>query len=242
MPPTLKQLALRCLREKIGRGELPPGARLGEIALAQELGISRTPVREAINQLASEGLVELTPHAGAFVRRPSREEIAEIYELREVLESHAAAKAAVAPDRATKAQGLDDACRRLRELRKSVKGKKAELTPEQRQEQIAADLDFHFTLLALAGNRRLERMIREFRILDRAMAPHSGAVGAEVLDSALECHEAVRQAVAAGDSAAAAAAMRSHIRRGLEETLRRFDAWDKEHPLPGVPEALREYV
>ena len=76
------------------RGDLAPGTRLVNRSLAKELGISFTPLREAINQLASEGLVEYVPGGGAFVRRLDRHQLAQLYDLREALEPFAAAEAA----------------------------------------------------------------------------------------------------------------------------------------------------
>ncbi|MCF7849436.1 MAG: GntR family transcriptional regulator, partial [Kiritimatiellales bacterium] len=82
------------LRTKLLSGEFSPGSRILYGPLGKELGISATPVREAIGQLANEGFVELVPQLGAVVRRVSRDELVELYEMREALEPYAAARAA----------------------------------------------------------------------------------------------------------------------------------------------------
>src|SRR5690606_31788629 len=94
MNTTQKQRAYQFLREKLIAGELNPGSRLSDLALAKEIGMSRTPVREAINQLASEDLVELVPHNGAFVKVPDEREVEELYDLRQLLETFAVERAA----------------------------------------------------------------------------------------------------------------------------------------------------
>jgi DNA-binding GntR family transcriptional regulator len=82
------------LRRMILDGGLLPGARLGEVELAEQFGVSRTPVREALRRLAAEGLVELLPNRGARVTQWTPQDLEEIYELRALLESHASRRAA----------------------------------------------------------------------------------------------------------------------------------------------------
>ncbi len=94
MPLTLKQHAYQVILDKLMAGSLAPGVRLSDDALARELGISRSPIREAISQLSTEGLVEYRPRSGAYVKALSRREYEELYDIREALEGHAAAKAA----------------------------------------------------------------------------------------------------------------------------------------------------
>src|SRR5687768_11444608 len=87
-------LAADLIREAIMDGRLEPGARLKEERLAQDLGISRTPVREALQRLNTEGLVQARPNRGTFVRAYEPAELDELYELRALLEGHAARRAA----------------------------------------------------------------------------------------------------------------------------------------------------
>ena len=94
-PTTLRQQAYLRLRERLVSGELRAGMQLSEPDLAKQLGMSRTPVREALRQMENEGLIDYAPRFGAMVRAADRDELAEMYAVREALESYAAAQAAV---------------------------------------------------------------------------------------------------------------------------------------------------
>src|ERR671935_2751496 len=83
---TLWQRVHERLREQIFSGELEPGAELAEVALSEQLGVSRGPVREALGRLAAEGLVTVRPRRGAVVRSLSKDEFVEAYQVREALE------------------------------------------------------------------------------------------------------------------------------------------------------------
>ena len=92
--PNRRERAYQYLHARIASGALAGGALVSELSLAREMGLSRTPVREAIRQLIMEGLVEQVPRHGTIVRIPERREVAELYEVREALESYAVAQAA----------------------------------------------------------------------------------------------------------------------------------------------------
>lgn len=92
--PTREEYVAKLLREAILRGELEPGERLDQTRIAQELKVSRTPVRNALLILSNEGLVEMAPHAGAVVSEIPPEEIEELFFIRGILESIAARLAA----------------------------------------------------------------------------------------------------------------------------------------------------
>ncbi len=93
-PRNLKEAVYQQLKENIVRGKLAAGTKLGEIHLAQKLGVSRTPLREAINRLEQDGFVEMIPRRGAFVKKHSLQGILESLEMREVLEGLAGRLAA----------------------------------------------------------------------------------------------------------------------------------------------------
>jgi DNA-binding GntR family transcriptional regulator len=94
MVASLQSRVAAQIREGIVTGDYPAGAGLSEVTLSEELGVSRTPVREALKQLATEGLVEIVPRVGTFVAEPSRRDIAELFELCEVFGGLAARLAA----------------------------------------------------------------------------------------------------------------------------------------------------
>jgi DNA-binding GntR family transcriptional regulator len=146
------------LRDKIGDvlrgwildGKLKPGERIVELTLARELSVSRAPLREALWQLARQGLVHIRAHHGATVTQLSEQDIREIFEIRELLETHAARKIRAAGSPGTKAAlqralaDLEEACRK-RDIRLFS----------------AADLRFHRTLWELAGNRHLQDVLND---------------------------------------------------------------------------------
>ena len=94
MKQNLAELSYEFIREKLASGAFSPGKQLVNRTLAEEIGVSVIPVREAINRLSSEGLVEHVPGAGAYVRKTNRQDLNNIYVLRDALESCAAAEAA----------------------------------------------------------------------------------------------------------------------------------------------------
>jgi len=146
------------LRDKIGDvlrgwildGKLRPGERIVELTLSRELNVSRAPLREALWQLARQGLVEIRAHHGATVTQLSEQDIREIFEIRELLETHAAKKIRASGNGAAAASlkkalaELEDACRK-RDIRLFS----------------AADLRFHSTLWELAGNRQLQTILHD---------------------------------------------------------------------------------
>jgi DNA-binding GntR family transcriptional regulator len=135
------------IRDAIVKGRLEPGKRLKEDELARELGISRTPVREALRVLQSEDLVVATPNRGAVVRAHAAEELEDLYDLRALLEGHAAHRAA---ERVTDAQ--------IEELRASCT-RFAVVSPDDLAGLVTENLFFHSAILEIAGSARLASMV-----------------------------------------------------------------------------------
>ena len=201
------QSAYDRLLDEIRHGTLPPGARLREVDLAARLGISRTPVREAIRRLEADGLVEHLPRYGASLRRLSYPEVMELYEMRAVLEGTAARLAARA------ASELE-----LREL--------AEINAEMIAGSDPADTSrlnrqFHTALINAAKNRYLMRAIG-------AMARTLLILGPSTLHdparskAAAEEHAGLLQALEARDGIEAEAQMRAHIEAAHRIRLRQL--------------------
>ena len=156
---SLRDRAYRHLREKMLAGELAPGMRVSEEALAEEIGISRTPMREAFKQLASEGALEAVPRVGTIVRTPGRREVEELYELREALEGYAVERAAerISP------RGIEGLTRLLDEIGavggELKSGGKRALEGALLRRFLAADMGFHLRLIEAAGNRRISKSV-----------------------------------------------------------------------------------
>lgn len=237
-PPTLRELALRYLRERITSGELPPGSRLSDLALSKEIGISRTPVREAIQQLAADGLVEVVPHAGATVRQPNAAELEELYEIRGVLEGHAAARAAGACT-ADDAAALAQLCTAMEALPAPAGGS---LTLADSQRQRAIDREFHQRVLAISGLSRLNRLVEDAGVIARPFEALRGdALSSADFANACRHHRAIADAIAAHDAELARTAMTDHITAARSGVRERLAAWT-EHATGHLPSALRRFA
>ena len=145
----LRDVVFNTLRQAILKGELKPGERLMEIQLANKLGVSRTPVREAIRKLELEGLVLMIPRKGAEVAEITRQDMEDVLEVRTALEELAVKDAC---DHITDAQ--------LSELKKaSSEFKKALLEGKDLVTCADADMHFHNVILSATNNRRLIQML-----------------------------------------------------------------------------------
>lgn len=203
---TYARRSLEVLRDMILDGTLSPGERLNEVHLSQALGVSRGPVREAIQQLASEGLVEAITHRGVFVRSFSARELSDFYELRIALETHAARLAA----RYAPQDRLDELGGMLDETESSMGQDTLGAYPDQP--------DFHARLVRLAANPPLwealtdvERKIR----LARARSAHQPRRARTALDE----HRAIVVALADRDGDHAAALLEAHLTSALNSAL-----------------------
>ncbi len=143
-------VATELIRQAIVDGRLPPGRRLKEEELARELGISRTPVREALLVLQAEGLVDAAPNRGATVRAHTAEDLDDLYQLRALLEGYAARRAAVRMTDETAAL-LWGSCERFEAV--AERGEVRDLVRE--------NLFFHGTIHDAAGSARLAAMVRK---------------------------------------------------------------------------------
>jgi DNA-binding GntR family transcriptional regulator len=141
--------ATELIREAIVDGRLEPGHRLKEEELARELGISRTPIREALLMLQAEGLVDAVPNRGAMVRVHTAEDLDDLYQLRALLEGYAARRAAT---RISEEQ--------LDELRASCERFDALDPDRELRELVRENMVFHSAILEIAGSGRLEAMVR----------------------------------------------------------------------------------
>lgn len=148
----LRELVFESLREAIIKGRLHPGERLMEIQLAEELGVSRTPVREAIRKLELEGLVLMIPRKGAYVSQISMKDIADVFEIRRALEGLAARLAA---ERATEeeVERLERALVKISEVAEA----------EDLTGAVALDTDFHEELMQASHNPRLSQLVSNLR-------------------------------------------------------------------------------
>jgi DNA-binding GntR family transcriptional regulator len=193
---------IAAMRERIISGQIDPGAPLSELALAEEFGVSRTPVREALKQLQTEGLVEIRPRVGTFVTTPSRREITELFEMKELLEG-AAARLLAQRGRVPEVDALE---RNLRESDEAVSRGDRERYAELVQE-------FHDLLVQGADNRKLEAHYRTLmnQLAYSRLVMTSLSRPGRPLQSEREHHH-VRELVIAKDGDSAERVMREHVR------------------------------
>jgi DNA-binding GntR family transcriptional regulator len=216
---TKKEQVYRRLRGELLSHSLLPGDRLSEIPLAARLGVSRIPLREAIDQLASEGLVERVPGLGSHVRSASPKALRDIYEMREVLECFTVEKAA---GTMTGAQlgGLADLCGEigaaLGEYRRSRKW-----TPVLRERLVSADLAFHQTIAQAAGNDQIRKEIEHLQAVSELLSYRPDVARDEMgamTRSATE-HLGILEALRRSDGKRARSRMTEHIRTACERAL-----------------------
>ena len=199
------QSAYRRLLEEIRNGALLPGARLREIELAERMGISRTPVREAIRQLESDGLVAHLPRQGATIRSLDHAEVVELYEMRAVLEGTAARLAA----RAASDIELAELAALNGELAAAPAGAQAR----------EVNRVFHRTLIEAARNRFLIKAMSALQKTLLILGPTTLAEPDRAAGAVAE-HAAVLHALLARDGAQAEIAMRAHVEAALSARIR----------------------
>lgn len=199
------QSAYRRLLEEIRNGALLPGVRLREIELAERMGISRTPVREAIRQLESDGLVAHLPRQGATIRSLDHAEVVELYEMRAVLEGTAARLAA----RAASDIELAELAALNGELAAAPAGAQAR----------EVNRIFHRTLIEAARNRFLIKAMSALQKTLLILGPTTLAQPDRAAAAVAE-HAAVLDALLARDGAQAEVAMRAHVEAALSARIR----------------------
>ena len=168
---SVRERAYRHIKKLVSEGVLGPGAGVSELVLAKELGSSRTPIREAMKQLDAEGLLEQNRNGGMVVAQLEREDIIELYELREALEVYSVGRVASFPLRPADRDRLQYMLDQLLVLKKELDERKLpELDEEQNRRFIESDLGFHALLMSMTGNSRIQKILHDTRLLIRVFA------------------------------------------------------------------------
>ncbi|WP_395057805.1 GntR family transcriptional regulator [Polaromonas sp.] len=201
-PRALYEEVAELLRQRIFSRELAPGSWIDELKLAEEYGISRTPLREALKVLATEGLVTMKVRRGAYVTEVSERDLADVYHLLALLESDAAG---VVATQATEAQ-LKELQGLHRELEKAV---------ANRERFFEINEAFHMRLLEIADNRWRDQMVADLRKVMK-LNRHNSLLKSGRLEESLAEHRAIVEALTARNADASAHRMREHFRNGLE--------------------------
>jgi DNA-binding GntR family transcriptional regulator len=205
-PRALYEEVAEALRERIFSGGLKPGDWVDELALAEEFGISRTPLREAIKVLAAEGLITMKLRRGAYVTEVESQELSEIYHLMALLESDAAATVAAKASQAEIAE--------LEKLHAQLEAS-ASLDVSQ---FFAANEAFHMRLLQLSHNRWRDQIVADLRKVMKLSRAQS-LTKAGRLQESLEEHRQIMAALKSRNADAARQAMHAHISHGREAAI-----------------------
>lgn len=195
----LRDIVFSALREGILSGELKPGERLMEVQLAEEMGVSRTPVREAIRKLELEGLVVMIPRKGAYVAGLTLKDVADVFEIRGSLEGLAAA---LASERITDDE-IENLGNILKQLSTAVEAKDLETT-------IKKDAEFHQILFSATRNERLAQMVNNLKEhIDRFRI--QSFTNPARMKSVLDEHQKIVDAIKKRDADSAEKLAKDHI-------------------------------
>lgn len=207
------------IERRILQGELAPGAKLIEAELAQGLGVSRGPVREAFRMLEEAGLVRQEKNRGVFVRNIPLDEAVEIYDLRAMMDEAVGRQLAtcITPEQLKAVRGMVDA------MEKAVKAGDADTYH-------LLNLDFHDKLVEFSGNRKLTSIYRRL-INELSLFRRLNLADAKLLPISAGEHRAIVKAIASGDSDAAGQAMRAHVMVSKDRTVKNNAP---QHAVPGT--------
>jgi DNA-binding GntR family transcriptional regulator len=208
-PRALYEEVAELLRQRIFRRELEPGSWIDELKIAEDYGISRTPLREALKVLAAEGLVTMKVRRGAYVTEVNEKDLADVYHLLSLLESDAAG---VVATRAT-----DEQLRELQTLHTELEGA-ARPGKQDRERFFEINERFHMRLLEIADNRWRNQMVADLRKVMKLNRQNSLLKSGRIEESLKE-HQAIMAALSARDATAAMLRMKAHFRNGLEAAV-----------------------
>lgn len=195
-------------------GELPPSAKISQRDLAQKLNVSQIPVREGMQKLQQEGWIESFPQQGTYVKNHTQQEIADLYQLREMYEGEAA--------RIGCKIWTDD---QLSELKKVVDSLQSLSQEENSATYVATDVHFHRLLVGLLGNTRMSQMYESILLQSRCFMLYGAVRVSFVCRQGMEehldfvSHKGVYEAIVQRDEKLSEQLVRDHIRRSCDLAL-----------------------
>lgn len=217
----MKSKVYNYIREKLLRQDWVSGHPISHREISKETGIGFTPTREAINQLVTEGLLECHPQRGTFVSHVAREDLADLYDVREAIECHALQK--IIESGVCDHESLKNCNATFEQLLEEVRT----TSDQQRLNGIReawsnADVQFHKMLLILSGNRLAINIVQELRDKTRIFG-HRASLAPEDLETIFKDHRRIIEALRADDTESACREMRQHLRRGCRIALASYD-------------------
>jgi DNA-binding GntR family transcriptional regulator len=199
----LKDRAYDRIKVRLLNDDFPPGSFLSERQLAGHLGMSKTPVKAALERLVAEGFISISPQQGIVVRQPSVQEIADLYEIRAALETYALRTLAgkLSADQAARVRANLQAQARLRGTGPVAKA-------------VAADAAFHAQFIDFLGNREISRVLDQMRERMRRVITRVFHLSPARFDASCDEHTAIAAAVLAGDGDRAVDLLSRHLEQG----------------------------
>ena len=229
----MREIAYHHIQRKISSRELRAGVPVSDVSIAKELGISRTPAREAIRQLVSEGLLESVAGRGVVVITLERDDIRELFEMREALEGLAARTVVARSPSASEMRDFRSVASAMTTLVKELEASRKPALDEKQMERFeVADLAFHTYLMKLAGNRRSLKVVAGIRLLIRIFAARRGGHNLAVLRQISRDHLDLIKAIEAGKAEAAEEHVSRHISNSRISRLEEFDQREREAAVP----------
>ena len=204
-PRALYEEVAELLRQRIFNRELEPGSWIDELKLAEEYGISRTPLREALKVLAAEGLITMKVRRGAYVTEVSEKDLTDVYHLLSLLEADAAGVAAE--------QATDDELQELSRLHQDL-----EAAQSDREKFFELNERFHMRLLDLADNKWRNQMVADLRKVMK-LNRHNSLLKSGRLEESLQEHRQLMQALSERNALAAVNCMKAHFQNGLHAAV-----------------------
>jgi DNA-binding GntR family transcriptional regulator len=201
-PRALYEEVAELLRQRIFARELVPGSWIDEMRLAEEYGISRTPLREALKVLATEGLVTMKMRRGAYVTEVNDKDQRDVYHLLSLLESDAAGVVA--------AQASDAELTELKDIHQELAA-----AVGNTDKFFAINERFHMRLLEIANNRWRDQMVADLRKVMK-LNRHNSLLKSGRIEESLREHQALLEALLKRDASESVACMQAHFANGLE--------------------------
>jgi DNA-binding GntR family transcriptional regulator len=223
-PPALVEDIQQHLRESIFNGRYPPGTRLRQEQLAEELNVSRTPLREALRVLQNEGILTSSPGRSVVVASASLDDSLAACQFREVIEGLAARLAAEGDGRALRPR-LEELLERQREVAQAHHWDKGAF--------MQRDADFHVAILEACGNRYLRSQVPLVRMATQVFGPLLGFDQPDAERAILE-HRRIADAIYEGDGLAAEFWVRAHIRVAIAAVIKAQEHATAEEPAPAT--------
>jgi DNA-binding GntR family transcriptional regulator len=203
IPSDLTDLTYNSIKQHILEGRFDEDAKLTEASLSEQLGISRSPIREALNSLEKEGLIHIEPRKGAFLKQFSPKEVEDLYNLREVLEAYAVRIAEVTPKLIAALEG-------------SIERSQNYLNENKKLDFMAEDVWFHNSIASASGNQALCKVLENVQNQLRLCRSKTYKLSSSTAPSA---HKAIVDALKESDRRFAVKAMRDHIIYVREQLL-----------------------